>query len=49
MADTKVLPCHCQSKYQDSRYGQGQRLHNYARKANKGLGGHRCTVCGNTK
>lgn len=46
---TTVLPCNCVHAAQDKKYGQGNRVHNYARKANKGLGAMRCTVCGREK
>jgi len=38
---TKLLICHCSHEYQDKRYGQFRRLHNYAPKKNL----WRCTVC----
>lgn len=41
---TRVLPCACQHPYQDSKYGIGHRLHNWARSALK-TGAWRCTVC----
>lgn len=43
-AGTVVKPCEGQCrthKFQDSRYGQGRRLHNITK-----IGGTRCTVCG---
>ena len=40
-----VLPCSCKHTYQDSVYGAGKRVHNFARKSNSGNGGWRCTVC----
>lgn len=39
----EIKPCHCQSAYQDEKYGPGQRVHN---PCNKGL---RCTICGSVK
>lgn len=41
---TKVLPCTCQSAYQDKRYGAGKRLHN-AKEPKKTSTEWRCTVC----
>lgn len=47
---TKVLPCGCESTYQDKKYGRGNRLHNLGPKVNKGTGEQaRCTVCGREK
>jgi hypothetical protein len=40
---TRVLKCHCESKWQDEKYGRGKRLHNATTK------GYRCTVCGQSK
>ncbi len=41
---TKVLPCGCEHKFQDKKYGTKKRLHNQLVK-----GGYRCTVCGKKK
>lgn len=41
---TRIMACSCQHPYQDSKYGVGNRLHNWARAALK-TGGWRCTVC----
>ena len=39
-----ILFCTCQHKYQDQKYGQGNRVHN--RVPRKGLpDAYRCTVC----
>jgi hypothetical protein len=43
------FPCTCKSKYQDEKYGEGVRLHNFARNLNQKRGGYRCTVCGKEK
>jgi len=45
---TQIKPCNCVSKFQDKQYGNGNRLHNYAKNHPKG-GGWRCTVCGKEK
>jgi hypothetical protein len=37
---TKIAPCSCQHKYQDERYGKGQRVHNVGKTKIT------CTVCG---
>lgn len=37
--ESKVLPCHCKSAYQDDTYGIGRRVHNATK------GAYRCTVC----
>lgn len=43
---TKVIHCTCRHKYQDGRYGPGNRLANYVPPKIKGSpGGWRCTVC----
>lgn len=44
-----VIPCDCYSRYQDQTYGQGQRVHNYAKAHPTKSGGWRCTVCGKLK
>lgn len=43
-----IKPCDCQHKYQDERYGQGNRVHNEMKKEGKSTG-WRCTVCGKKK
>lgn len=43
---TAVLPCNCNSTFQDERYGKGKRVHNRATGAKNG--DWRCTVCGRT-
>lgn len=40
--DTKILPCTCESAFQDRRYGAGRRLHNQRTKHKDEW---RCTVC----
>ena len=43
MAESKVMKCNsknCQSNYQDTIYGKGNRLFNPTD------GGYRCTICG---
>lgn len=40
------LKCVCKHSYQDEKDGKEVRLHNTYR---RGLGGYRCTVCGNEK
>lgn len=40
-----ILPCTCKHNFQDKQYGKKMRVHNYAAKANGGVGGYRCTVC----
>jgi len=37
------------SQAQDTLFGAGNRLHNFAKKAFSGLGGWRCTVCNDLK
>lgn len=39
---TKITECNCEHKAQDEFHGKGQRVHNYAPKAEE----WRCTVCG---
>ena len=46
MALTKVLPCSCQSEFQDKTYGKGMRLFNL-RDDKKHPGEAFYTVCGN--
>jgi len=47
--EMKILYCTCKHEYQDIAYGKNRRIHNYTPKANNGLGGWRCTVCGEVK
>lgn len=48
MADnTKILPCNCESKFQDELYGKGKRLYNVSQGKKKNEA--KCTVCGNKK
>jgi hypothetical protein len=42
---TVIKPCSCSHEYQDRHYGEGMRVHNYAKKGEA----TRCTVCGVTK
>jgi hypothetical protein len=41
----EIVHCTCVHKYQDAKYGVGNRVANYARNANNKQGGYRCTVC----
>lgn len=41
---TITLPCRCENKFQDAKYGRGNRLHNSYGKWGT-LKGWRCTVC----
>lgn len=41
---SRILPCRCESPFQDAQYGRGQRVFNPRRG-----GGWRCTVCGETR
>lgn len=40
-----ILACKCKNKYQDEKYGAGQRVHNYMRGKESGKPQARCTVC----
>lgn len=46
-----ILLCTCKNAFQDERYGQGKRVHNYCKNPyDKGdMKGARCTVCGKVK
>ena len=44
MDGTAIIKCSCKHEFQDKQYGAGNRVHNYARSANR-EGGWRCTVC----
>lgn len=46
MAEAKILKCKCASAYQDSVYGNGNRLFNPTGKGSGQGDGYRCTVCG---
>lgn len=37
----KIIKCSCESQYQDSKYGSGNRVANYATKKEC----YRCSVC----
>lgn len=40
----EIRPCHCDSKFQDAKYGKGQRVHNLSQGGKKN--NSKCTVCG---
>jgi hypothetical protein len=42
MANTIILKCKCESKFQDETYGKGMRVHNIHQKDGKKAS---CTVC----
>lgn len=42
---SKVMPCHCIHKDQDTMYGKGQRVHNAMAKKETDRQQWRCTVC----
>ena len=44
---TKLLPCSCESNYQDHEYGKQQRVHNS--RPEKHARQYVCTVCGKVK
>lgn len=44
----RVLPCNCNSLFQDKQYGKGMRVFNKKLKDKKYLG-YCCTVCGKTQ
>ena len=41
----RILTCACEHPQQDEVHGKGNRVHNYATKANAGAGGYRRSVC----
>lgn len=45
MHNTIITPCVCQHEYQDSKYGQGMRVHNISQKKGEEEK-HTCTACG---
>jgi hypothetical protein len=45
----KILPCTCESKYQDKVYGEKKRVHNKTQQSKPLIKSYRCTVCGNIK
>lgn len=49
MARVEVTKCDCQSKYQDEKYGKGNRLHNVKGDGQGKPNGLRCTICGKEK
>jgi hypothetical protein len=44
-----ILECNCKHEWQDKRYGENMRVHNFAKKASGERGGWRCTVCSSVK
>jgi len=42
---TKIIFCTCKHDYQDEKYGEQKRIHNFVEK----ISGWRCTVCENVK
>ena len=40
MSYVKIMTCTCKSKYQDKKYGKGNRVFNEGEKV------YRCSVCG---
>jgi hypothetical protein len=46
-----IIKCNCKHEFQDKKYGNGMRVHNYALKlrSNGGKPGYRCTICKNEK
>jgi len=42
MSETAILPCTCDNRFQDSRYGKGKRVFNWGDKSKA----YKCTVCG---
>lgn len=48
MSQSKILKCTCENKFQDSRYGKKNRVHNKTENRSN-RGDWRCTVCGKEK
>lgn len=49
---TSVISCNCKHEYQDSRYGNSKRVHNFKKAGGPRKfpgGGWVCTVCGDVK
>ncbi len=44
-----IKKCNCKSKYQDEKYGKGNRVHNPKVKGSNGNQEYRCTVCGTVR
>lgn len=44
---SKVLPCKCESEYQDQKYGKNQRVH--SRGGKSGTYHWTCSICGARK
>ena len=45
MSLTTILKCKCHHRYQDNKYGRGNRVFNAMLKENR----YRCSVCGEEK
>jgi hypothetical protein len=41
-----IKQCTCKHKFQDERYGKGNRVHNVGKAKTLGMEAHVCTVCG---
>ena len=48
MSESKIMKCTCEHKYQDKKYGKGNRVHNEITRTTN-LMNWRCTVCGKEK
>ena len=46
---TRIMPCSCIHPWQDTQYGVGNRVHNWAKAKPSKEGGWVCTVCGKAK
>jgi hypothetical protein len=50
MGSSLILPCPCYNKFQDARYGKGQRVHNVGKRIGSDEGRKaRCTACEDVK
>lgn len=46
MSNTHIITCDCENKYQDKKYGKGNRVANQIKKMADVIPVVRCTVCG---
>ena len=44
-----ILPCKCENKYQDEKYGKGNRVYNLCKAKSSGQKRYRCSVCKDEK
>lgn len=49
MENSKILPCTCESKFQDELYGPKRRVHARTKQSDGNCKIYRCCICGKEK